>query len=284
MKDTYVKKGLVVSVILLFIGVAVAPFINQSVVKASSDDDLVEITTQACGIQGYGNNTVKLTREQYQDLEAYLVEFRARLNQTSTREDAVPIFKEAVVELDKYGLLPRGMSVETAQRLILKKYKMMDEFGSRNKSLNINLGCLVAGKVDFEIGFYGRLFLLLSRIWFLTFPLMLMLYILSLVNPVSLGGVITFGSHTIYQHGSQYLPAVGWVTALGILGQQHWNHSFYGKISPIQILVKGGDQIVYYYEFIGAIGFCGIKIVPFGFFIGSALAVSLDSEKPIEVN
>ena len=74
------------------------------------------------------------------------------------------------------------------------------------------------------------------------------------------GGVITFGSHTIYQHGNQYLPVVGWVTALGILGQQHWNHSFYGKISPIQILVKGGDQVIYYYEFIGALGFCGIKI------------------------
>ena len=118
MKDTYVKKGLVVSVILLFIGVAVAPSINTGVVKASNDNDLVEVTTQACGIKGFGNTTVKLTREQYQNLEQYLVEFRARLNQTSTREEAVPIFKEAVVELDKYGLLPKGMSVEQAQNLV----------------------------------------------------------------------------------------------------------------------------------------------------------------------
>jgi hypothetical protein len=277
------RKYLAVGIILLFVGVTIAPTINFNTVKASQDD-LVEVTTQACGIKGYGNTTVKLTREQYQDLEQYLVDFRTRLNQTSTREEAVPIFKEAVVELDRHGLLPEGMSVEKVQKLILKKYKMMNEFDSRNKSLNTTVGCLVTGKIDFEIGFYGRLFLLLSRIWFLTFPLMIMLYILSSVNPVSLGGVITFGSHTIYQHGNQYLPAVGWVTALGILGQQHWNHSFYGKISPIQILVKGGDQVIYYYEFIGALGFCGIKIVPSGFFIGSALAVSLDSEKPIEVN
>jgi len=118
MKDNYVKKGLVVSVILLFIGVAIAPSINFNVVKASDDNDLVEVTTQACGIKGYGNTTVKLTRQRYQNLEQYLVEFRARLNTTTTREEAVPIFKEAVVELNKYGLLPKGMSVERAQKLV----------------------------------------------------------------------------------------------------------------------------------------------------------------------
>jgi hypothetical protein len=115
-----IRKWLAVGIILLFIGVAVAPSINQNVVKASQEDDLIEVTTQACGIQGYGDNTVKLTRQQYQDLEEYLVEFRARLNQTTTREEAIPIFKEAVVELDKYGLLPRGMSVEQAQRFVLR--------------------------------------------------------------------------------------------------------------------------------------------------------------------
>jgi len=121
------KKILVVGVILLFICIAVAPSINQSIVKASQDGDLVEVTTQACGIQGYGDTTVALTRQQYNDLEQYLVEFRARLNQTSTREEAIPIFKEAVVELDAYGLLPKGMSVEQAQRFVLR--------GSQNEIL-----------------------------------------------------------------------------------------------------------------------------------------------------
>jgi hypothetical protein len=121
------KKILVLGVILLFIGVAIAPSINFNVVKASKDNDLVEVTTQACGIKGYGNTTVKLTKQQYQNLEQYLVEFRARLNQTSTRDEAVPLFKEAVVELNKYGLLPKGMSVEQAQRLVV---------GSQNKGLS----------------------------------------------------------------------------------------------------------------------------------------------------
>jgi hypothetical protein len=57
-----IRKQLAVGIILLFIGVAVAPSINQSIVTASQDDDLVEVTTQACGIKGYGNTTVKLIR------------------------------------------------------------------------------------------------------------------------------------------------------------------------------------------------------------------------------
>jgi len=126
------KKIFASYIIFLFIGVAVAPSINTSVVTASHDDDLVEVTAQACGFKGYGDTTVKLTREQYQNLEQYLVDFRARLNQTTTRDETVPIFKEAVVELDKYGLLPRGMSVEQVQRLVIGKklnlfYRFVEE-------------------------------------------------------------------------------------------------------------------------------------------------------------
>jgi hypothetical protein len=54
-----IRKWLAIGIILLFLGVTIAPTINFQVVKASTDDDLVEVTTQACGIQGYGNTTVK---------------------------------------------------------------------------------------------------------------------------------------------------------------------------------------------------------------------------------
>ncbi|MCX6670646.1 MAG: hypothetical protein NTX92_01830 [Euryarchaeota archaeon] len=135
-----------IGIILLFVGVTLAPTININTVKASTEDDLVEVTTQSCGIQGYGNTTVKLTREQYQNLEQYLVEFRARLNQTSTREEAVPIFKEAVVELDKYGLLPKGMSINRACRLLMnlntQRFKVVN---SLELDPEANYLCLVSG-------------------------------------------------------------------------------------------------------------------------------------------
>ncbi len=146
------KKWLVVGIILLFVGVTIAPTINFNTVKATTDDDLVEVTTQACGIQGYGNTTVKLTREQYQSLEEYLVEFRARLNQTSTREEAVPIFKDAVVELDKYGLLPKGMNTEQAQYVVTGgshnlriNTLIRDILKKKNLNDSANILCFITG-------------------------------------------------------------------------------------------------------------------------------------------
>jgi hypothetical protein len=154
MKESLVSKSFVLTIILLFIGVAIAPNINFTVVKASNDNDLVEVTSQACGIQGFRNTTVKLTKEQYQNLEQYLANFGAILNQTTTREEAVPIFKEAILELNKYGLLPRGMSVEQAQSLTIGGYQKVQSstlFSTISKKNPLffngtwNLMCLVAG-------------------------------------------------------------------------------------------------------------------------------------------
>jgi len=69
MKDCWMKKGLVVSVILLFICVAIAPSINQSVVTASQDDDLVEVTTQACGIELLSIKRGSVKIHFYEDLD-----------------------------------------------------------------------------------------------------------------------------------------------------------------------------------------------------------------------
>ena len=143
------KKGLAVGIIFLFIGVAAAPSINSTVVKASDDNDLMEVTSQACGVQGFGNTSVKLTTQQYNDLEQYLVDFRARLNQTTTREEAVPIFKDAVLELNKYGLLPKGMSVAQAQRLVTIGYRIQ-RVPTIMKKLDqslINYDCLFTAKL-----------------------------------------------------------------------------------------------------------------------------------------
>lgn len=141
------KKILVLCVILLFIGVAIAPSINSTAVKVSKDNDLVEMTSQVCGIQGFGNTTVKLTKQQYNDLQQYMVDFQTRLNQTTTRGEAVPLFKEAVVELNKYGLLPNGMSIKQAQRLVTIGYQVQNapNIVKRFSQNSINYDCLFTG-------------------------------------------------------------------------------------------------------------------------------------------
>lgn len=122
-ENRVLKKGGAVTAILLFIVVAVVPCIDSNIVKASSENNSVEVTTQTYGIKGFGTHTVALTTQQYQNLEMYLVDLESRLNSTSTKEEAIPIFKEAVIELDKYGLLARGMGVEQAQRIVTGNYQ-----------------------------------------------------------------------------------------------------------------------------------------------------------------
>jgi len=304
------KKWLAIGIILLFIGVAVAPSINQSIVKASTDDDLVEVTTQACGIQGYGNTTVKLTREQYQNLEQYLVEFRARLNQTSTREEAAPIFKEAVVELDKYGLLPKGTSVEQAQKLVIRKNlpqrieKNLKYFLDKNDS---NFFCLIAGKTtnslfwSFRTAFsyryvykYDEETTLLSKldewaykngynllsyfigildylIFFGSFLYFLLCGELSHLNPICLGGKIGFGS---------IRPSSGWIFTCGLNLIKRWNGTILGDIQDLGMSFPFG---LGYHT--GTWGFIGFHIYNVdndtNYFLGSALLVKISLEPPI---
>ncbi len=58
-RNNLIKKGVVVAVILLFIGLAFAPSIDANVSKASLEDELVEITTELYGIKGVKSYYVK---------------------------------------------------------------------------------------------------------------------------------------------------------------------------------------------------------------------------------
>jgi hypothetical protein len=286
-----IKKSLVVLSILLFIGVSVAPSINTNIVKASDDNDLVEVTTQACGIKGYGNTIVKLTREQYQDLEQYLVEFRARLNQTSTREEAVPIFKDVVVELEKYGLLPRGMSVERAQRLTTfmfcnqKTCEVFQRLGGGNlNNESSNMFCLVAGKatnVKSFGAFYPFRFFFVSLcddlnsdfglvIWAIS---ELFLVVRSAYFPLYLFGEFSIGHYQYMpQVGEWYYPSNGSFLSLGMSGLKTYSGSLYGQIRKYYYVFTSED--IYYS---GIEGFTGINIGLSGgnFLIGSCLLIDI---------
>jgi hypothetical protein len=290
------RKWLAVGIILLFIGVAVAPSINQSVVTASTDNDLVEVTTQACGIKGYDDTTVKLTKEQYQNLEQYLVDFRARLNQTSTREEAVPIFKDAVVELDRYGLLPKGMSIERAQKLVLRTYLNAKYTGLFEKMLeenqdikNSNMFCLVFGLAtnvkSFGVFYPIRSFLISlceylggedlgSYIWAIS---ELLLVFRSVFFPLYLFGEFSIGAYQyIPEVGDFYYPSNGLFLSLGMFGFKTYSGSLYGQIRSIPFWVN----IIDFYS--GILGFTGLNIRTSkgNFLIGSCLLIDMGPSPP----
>jgi len=316
-KKPLIRKCLTVGIILLFISVAIVPSINFTVVKASNDNDLVEVTTQACGIKGYGNTTVKLTRQQYQNLEQYLVDFRSRLNQTITREEAVSIFKNTVAELNKYGLLPKGLSVEQAEKLVItgylneKEINLFQNISQRNRwisSKDSNNFCLVAGVTNQTV-FTGILFTtfestasIIGLLWalFAYFGLYLLEIIISslaalfylpaclilflsaiLGSLLPIGGVAMFGKRVTSGEGPNfYYPSEGWIWTIGLNGVKKWNGSFFGGISFFNF-VSIASVVKYYY---GAVGFTGLTVKPVlngeTIFLGTALRVALDTEPP----
>ena len=304
------RKSLAVTVILLFIGVSIAPSINFNVVKASNDNDLVEVTTQACGIKGFGNTTVKLTRQQYQNLEQYLVDFRARLNQTTTREEAVPLFKEAVVELNKYGLLPKGMNVEQAQRLVMGRYQKTGlyhrlekpSFVNRiNDSNNSNYLCLVCSVTDNTVS-VGPLVRWINNYWYLIsetnysiklppvlFYILLNLlaapmmfgWLLTTFNPFKVLYTLTYGGEGFnsMENHYEYYPSNGWVATFGSNGIKIFQKPLWGHLPlfPICLLCGLGG-----YSYPGIFGYMGLWI-PLRkgiFYLGSALWVEIGSEHP----
>jgi hypothetical protein len=287
------RKCLAVGIILLFIGVAVAPSINSTIVKTSND--FVEVTSQACGIQGFGNTTVKLTKEQYQNLEQYLVDFRARLNQTTTREEAVPIFKDAVVELNKFGLLPNGMSVEQAQNFITHNSKSTNALKKIPSVLSSsgfsNSFCMIAGRATncFLAGFItSSLQLIISSLYDTTNSEILetILYMISflffwfllfrnkwepfneILSFFSIMSLLTFGGTDSYQGTN---PTEGWIYTAGLQGIKNFSGSFFGKIHYPVTSMFGT-------LYTGAFGFTGIKIqlsYRSWFYLGFALKVNI---------
>jgi hypothetical protein len=265
------RKCLAIGIILLFVGVTIAPTINFQVVKASTDDDLVEVTTQACGIQGYENTTVKLTREQYQNLEEHLVEFRARLNQTSTREEAVPLFKDAVVELDKYGLLPSGMSVEKAQKLVTSLYQNQNIIKNQKTLLHNhvftqeddgNIFCLIAGRTTntyFEnmgVVFFNRIERTTDNIYLfvLGFYLTIFLTFLCWMNPLALVNRINLGND------DGPTEASGWVNTYGLFGNKTFQGNMHGALPIEGTSHTWSVEGIKITKYPAVVGFIGIKI------------------------
>jgi hypothetical protein len=286
------KKLLVVGVIFLFIGVSVAPSINSSVVKTNENRNLIEVTSQACGIQGFGTTIVKLTKQQYQDLEQYFVVFRARLNQTMSMQEAASIFKEAVVELNRFGLLPHGMSARQAQRLI-NPYETSNALVQKASSIvssnkYTNLCCLIAGKLRYcaaanllmngARSFIYNLWInghpeLFGVLYVLSVCLAALLSIRKFLCPLDIFSLLTFGGKDIF--GNDF-PAVGWIYTAGLQGVKNQTGSMFGQIQlPVKDMIGTLDT--------GAFGFTGFKIIwpeNANLFVGTALWVNIGDSPP----
>lgn len=301
-----IKKCLAVAVIILFIGVAFGPSINANISK-----EMVEITTEISGLNG-GKQTVKLTQEEAMEVEALFNSIRERLNATESREEAEEIFKEVVVELDKYGLLG-GLSVEQAQWLVTGGYqnprmmKIIENIFSRGQEdNNSNFYCLVTGRTDKTLFVNPRMRFIYPILHYWTYdwsyPLMelilkyannqvkfmaLLIFVLLRVmevqwadyvlilyqdNPLPRRCVIYLGKGS-----SGGIPASGWINSYGINGKVGWEDEFYGNLPWGCFLI---------YKWCPAVdGFRGFqlyinKFEGTHFYLGSARWVKIGENRP----
>lgn len=311
------KKLIVVGVILLFIGLAVAPSINANVSKEA----LVEFTTEVCGFNG-GKQIVKLTQEEAEEVEALFDSIREKLNATESREEAEEIFKEAVVELDKYGLLG-GLSIKQAQRLVTGKNNYLKvlvylkkkdiDFVNDHQS---NFLCLIVGASDdthfegriqkycprhlhildileaieewAEYRRYDRIEEFLERTYSKYFYFLLyrcsIVEIFYLINPISLSYRIGLGAKGYFPGEHYSSPAHGWITSFGVKGKQIWKSPMWGQLTlkPFPVF----DHCLDTYP--GVQDFTGIKLSFYNenewnvkaFFIGFALKIKIGTEQP----
>jgi len=285
-RNNLIKKGLVVAVILLFIGVAFAPSINANISKASIESELVEITTEVCGINGVKPNTVSLSKEDVDEVEKLIDDIERRLDNVETREETVEIFNEAVVELDKYGLLG-GLSVKQAQRLVTVEYqnsrfiKLFERLFVKYQFLDndSNYLCLVAGQTSYTI---RMSFPILRVISFLLWALPEFGFVL----PVSIFSVIYFGKYWWSGSdagGSRHeRGANGWVSTLGLNGNKSWaGDNLYGYLPNLVWELDAGNFGQTRWG--GVAGFTGIIIKISNeeiSFLGSALKVKLGTGRP----
>lgn len=195
-------KSLVIGVILLFIGVSIAPSLYANEIK---DEGLIEYTTTVCGI-GEGKRTVYLTQEESQEVELFLDSIQEQLEFTKSIEEAKEIFKEAVIELDKYGLLA-GLSIEDAQKLVTRDLPLntRQRISDKGEKFFDNIFCMLsatAEPADNEMSFLipggplllfvGALAVLIEELGFsnLGIAIFILTCFLSAFNPIRLFNII----------------------------------------------------------------------------------------------
>jgi len=122
------RKCLAVGIILLFIGVAVAPSINIQIVKASAEDKLEKVTTETSSISAlqiktkllttYNNFVEKLKTENVSIKHKLLLAYVVLINNIEIRG----LFISAAIAVELLLKEPSGKPIVDSLRLILIFY------------------------------------------------------------------------------------------------------------------------------------------------------------------
>lgn len=248
-------------------------------VLEQDDSDLVEFDVEFCGLGK--KHTVQLTQEEADEVELLFDEIEQRLSEVETREETELIFKDAIVELNKYGLLGE-LSVRQAQQMAIQNHKQLKIINRILPDGNSNYLCLIAGETTNTFFMGIPVWATILFLYVLGFGMPLGSYLLTcllsliktvgnIINPISIFNFIGIGVMKT-RDGLEFFPADGWLWTIGLNGIKSWNGTFAGDFGPIIIL---WFMMRFYYS--GVLGFTGIKLFFNNkhFYLGAALQVDM---------
>jgi hypothetical protein len=248
-----------------------------------------------------------LTKQQVEEVQTIFDNLKNRLSTAESIEETQRTFNDTIIELDRYNLLPEGMSIEQAQRLVnhatnhhqlitpLQKLFAVPAAGTIQNSF-----CSIAGNTSnthFAKLAKRTALLLYYIIDYCTgnAPLVTAataLYIvfneIAKINQMILqqnghhfGVCLYFGNYRYSPYPDWLSPAQGWLSTNGVSGKQNITGSFWGQ------KMTGGwqplDDWYMNYTWRGCLGFSGLIIyagTDSAYYLGSALSVNVGPNRP----
>ncbi|MCX6671911.1 MAG: hypothetical protein NTX92_08335 [Euryarchaeota archaeon] len=311
MKNVLWMKGLTYGIILLFVSFSALPIIDVHIVKAYNNNDLVEVTTQICDAAGENSQIIQLTKEQVQEVKTIFNELKNSLSTAASVEETQRIFNDTIIELNRYNLLPKGMSIEHAQRLVnqvstnqkrITSLKILSQkFQAETAAGTIqNSFCSIAGNtsnthfaklakrtalrlyyiMDFGTG-NAPLVKVATALWIVCNQISKISQMILRQNGYHWGVCIYFGNNRYSPYPNWLSPAQGWLSTNGINGKQNITGSFWGQ--KITSGWQPQDDWYMNYTWRGCVGFTGLILyagIDSVYFLGSALHVNVGSDRP----
>ena len=300
-----------VGIIFLLFGIGFMPSIAINMVTASNDNNLVKVTTQAYDSTGDYTFTVLVTQRQAREIQHVFDELKNRLSSVESMEETQQIFNDTIVSLSSYNLLPQGLNIEQAKRLVSylnqnqKLIPFLEKMPTKSQTVAKagtiqNSCCYIAGNtsnthftklakrtahrliaiMDHSSG-NAPLVKLATALWIVINPISKITQMILHQNGPHYGVSIYFGNYHYYPYPNWLSPAQGWISTNGINGKQNSSGSFWG-----QKIVSGWqpqDDWYMNYTWRGCMGFTGL-ITHIGsdsaYYIGSALHVNVGPNRP----
>jgi len=227
---------------------------------------------------------------QYDETEKIFNDLKVKFDKATTKQEALILVNEAIVELHEHGLLPKGMTIKRAQRLVtgcFSKSELAPPFQSNYENNSGNTNCLVIGIANqtyfrpyptliFDIPILNYLIfnssLLNMRLltYFLQLPA-----VFRIIQPFKFGPYAYVGDRgKIVENGNVTYDIThassGWVWTLGLNGVKKWNGTFYGGLyTKYKKFVNNNYSFFETWDSVGIRGFVGINFFNFISFCGS---------------